>query len=361
MKKRLIALILAIGMATGMLSMTASADAPDTVTQITSAGGVLSTSGTYVLTGDITFTGRYNLIIYEADVVIDLNGYTITGTDSPWGGYNHVLEVWSGSLTVIDSSAEGTGRVDAVNGGAAVYIESGGTFILNSGTLEGSIWNSGGEVIINGGTLEGKITNYGGEVIINGGTVNGVSYDTDTDTAAESAFTDVSADAYYYDAVDWAVGKGITTGTGDGTTFSPDDSCTRGQVVTFLYRAAGEPEVSGADNPFGDVSSGDYYYDAVLWAVENGITTGTSGTTFSPDETCTRGQVVTFLYRYAGTEAADTANPFADVDSSDYFYTPVLWAVENGITTGTTGTTFSPDETCTRGQVVTFLYRALAE
>ena len=173
-------------------------------------------------------------------------------------------------------------------------------------------------------------------------------------------FTDVSTLQYYADPVVWAVDSGITTGTTE-TTFSPDETCTRGQVVTFLYRAAGEPELSGAENPFSDISSSDYYYSAVLWAVENGITTGTTKTTFSPDETCTRGQVVTFLYRYLGTEITEADNPFTDVGTGDYFYTPVLWAVENGVTTGTTAATFSPEDACTRGQVVTFLYRALAE
>ncbi len=173
-------------------------------------------------------------------------------------------------------------------------------------------------------------------------------------------FRDVKADAYYADAVAWAVAKGITTGT-SATTFSPEDGCTRGQVVTFLWRAAGSPEPTGAKNPFKDVKSGEYYYKAVLWAVENEITSGTSATTFSPNDVCTRGQIVTFLWRANGKPTpAKTKNPFKDVTSGDYFNTAVLWAVDKGITLGTDATHFSPSDTCTRGQVVTFLFRGMA-
>ena len=170
-------------------------------------------------------------------------------------------------------------------------------------------------------------------------------------------FKDVPAGEYYADAVAWAVRNNITTGTSP-TTFSPNEGCTRGQVVTFLWRSQGEPKPTGSNNPFKDVKPGDYYYDAVLWAVEKGITKGTSATTFSPDDVCTRGQIVTFLYRWKGEpKLVGASNPFKDVKSGDYFYSPVLWAVVNGVTKGTTDTTFSPDDTCTRAQVVTFMYR----
>ncbi|MBR7032103.1 MAG: S-layer homology domain-containing protein, partial [Clostridia bacterium] len=171
------------------------------------------------------------------------------------------------------------------------------------------------------------------------------------------SFTDVPADAYYADAVAWAVANGITTGT-SATTFSPNDGCTRGQVVAFLWRAAGSPEPKGTRNPFIDVKPNAYYYEAVLWAVENGVTSGTDATHFSPNSVCTRGQIVTFQWRANGKpQPTETKNPFKDVKSSDYFYTAVLWAVEKGVTTGTDATHFSPSSTCTRGQVVTFLYR----
>ena len=172
-------------------------------------------------------------------------------------------------------------------------------------------------------------------------------------------FDDVQDETqYYFDPVYWAVDNGITTGT-TPTTFSPNSGCTRAQVVTFLWRAAGKPEPTTTANPFEDVTADQYYYKAVLWAVEKGITTGTSATTFRPDRTCTRTQIVTFLWRYKGQpEPKTTANPFADVPATEYYYKAVLWAVENGITKGTSETKFSPDSTCTRAQIVTFLYRA---
>ena len=148
----------------------------------------------------------------------------------------------------------------------------------------------------------------------------------------------------------------MTEGT-SATTFSPDAACTRAQIVTFLYRAAGSPAVKSAVNPFTDVSASDYYYNAVLWAVENGITTGTSETTFSPNESCTRAQCVTFLYRAVGSAATAKAS-FTDVSADAYYAPAVAWAVEKGVTEGTSATTFSPDAVCTRAQIVTFLYRA---
>ena len=169
-------------------------------------------------------------------------------------------------------------------------------------------------------------------------------------------FVDVATGSYYEDAVDWAVENGITKGT-DDTHFSPDGICTRAQAVTFLWRAAGSPKPETRTMPFTDVPVGSYYYDAVLWAVENGITKGTSDTTFSPNMICTRAQIVTFLWRSEKSPAAGTANPFADVKSTAYYAGAVLWAVKENITKGTTSTTFSPDADCTRAQIVTFLWR----
>ena len=172
----------------------------------------------------------------------------------------------------------------------------------------------------------------------------------------QADFTDVAPGSYCYDAVQWAVANGITKGT-DKTHFSPNAGCTRGQVVTFLWRAAGEPTVSG-NVGFVDVAPGSYCYEAVKWAVANGITKGTDATHFSPNETCTRGQVVTFMYRAEGEPAVGGSNGFVDVAAGSYCYNAVQWAVANGITKGTDTTHFSPSATCTRGQVVTFLYRA---
>ena len=176
-------------------------------------------------------------------------------------------------------------------------------------------------------------------------------------TPAENPFTDLANGSYYYDAVLWAVENGVTAGT-SANAFSPDNGCTRAQVVTFLWRAAGQPEPSSNYNPFTDVDADAYYYKAVLWAVEHNVTSGTSATTFSPDGTCTRAQIVTFLWRYEGQPEPKTAsNPFSDVAGDAYFAKAVLWAAENGVTSGTSATTFSPEATCTRAQVVTFLYR----
>lgn len=172
------------------------------------------------------------------------------------------------------------------------------------------------------------------------------------------AFVDVSRGDYYYDAVEWAVDNGITFGASEGV-FDPNGICTRAQAVTFLWRAAGSPKPESGKMPFEDVAVGAYYYDAVLWAVENDITEGTSETTFSPDEKCTRAHIVTFLWRFREMPVVFAGNPFADVVATAYYYDAVLWAVKNGITVGTSETTFSPDAMCTRAHIVTFLYRCL--
>ena len=169
-------------------------------------------------------------------------------------------------------------------------------------------------------------------------------------------FNDVTVRDYFYDAVKWAVDRGITSGT-SRYTFSPDAPCTRAQVVTFLWRAAGCPQPTSKSNPFTDVRADDYFYDAVLWAVEHGITNGTSAKTFSPDATVTRAQVVTFLWRANGQPTAGNSG-FADVSADKYYATAVAWAVFQRITTGTGFGVFSPDAACTRAQIVTFLYRA---
>lgn len=170
-------------------------------------------------------------------------------------------------------------------------------------------------------------------------------------------FTDVSTSDYYYDAVLWAADNGVTGGT-SATTFSPNVTVTRAQMVTFLWRAHGSPKATGA-NPFTDVSTSDYYYDAVLWAVANGVTNGTSATTFSPDAPVTRAQAVTFQWRAAGSPVV-SGSSFGDVAADAYYVNAVTWAVANGITNGTSDTTFSPDVVVSRAQAVTFLWRELA-
>mgnify|MGYP004627774155 CR=1 FL=1 len=196
--------------------------------------------------------------------------------------------------------------------------------------------------------LTGKLTPY---VVSNMPYLPGVIGNT-----GSFSFRDVSRFDYFYDAVKWASENGIASGTSNYT-FSPDAVCTRAQTVTFLWRAAGSPMPRYRVSPFTDVNAYDYYYNAVLWAVEQGITTGLTATTFGPDETVTRGQVATFLYRAASAAKPNTFNPFTDVKATAYNYNAILWAYDNRITTGTSTTTFSPDASCTRAQIVTFLYR----
>ena len=172
-----------------------------------------------------------------------------------------------------------------------------------------------------------------------------------------SGFEDVEQGRYYYEPVYWALKNGITTGT-SVTTFSPEEACTRAQTVTFLWRMAGQPEPENLNTGFEDVESGRFYTKAVAWAVESGVTTGTTPTTFEPNGICSRGEFVTFLYRAAGQpEANNTYTMFTDIEHGRYYERPVSWAVEKGVTTGTSPTTFSPGDICTRGHVVTFLYR----
>lgn len=175
-----------------------------------------------------------------------------------------------------------------------------------------------------------------------------------------AAFTDVTESAYYYGAVNWAVSKGVTSGT-SATTFNPNGICTRAQTVTFLWRAMGSPEPTTTSNPFTDVSADAYYYKAVLWAVEKGITSGTGATAFSPDAVCSRSQVVTFLWRAEGKPTVNYAMSFTDVAADAYYAEAVRWAVSEGITGGTSATTFAPVGNCSRAQIVTFLYRAIAQ
>ena len=173
-------------------------------------------------------------------------------------------------------------------------------------------------------------------------------------------FVDVTVGEFYYDAVQWAVRSGITTGT-TATTFSPNAPCTRAQMVTFLWRAAGCPTPNSTEMPFKDVVKGSFYETAVQWAVENGITNGTSATTFAPDATCNRAQFATLLWRSQGKPSAGTTNPFTDIEEDAYYTAAVLWAAENAITDGTSATTFSPYNNCTRAETVTFLYRCLGK
>ncbi len=180
---------------------------------------------------------------------------------------------------------------------------------------------------------------------------------TDSSKATVAGFNDVTADKYYAEPVRWAVSSGITKGT-SATEFEPNASCTRGQMVTFMWRAEGCPEPAATTTGFTDVKSDAYYAKAVQWAVERGITNGLTATSFGPDETVDRGQTVTFLYRANGGSLGTSSSGFADVDPGAYYAEAVGWAAATGITTGTTASTFAPSDDCNRAQIVTFLYRA---
>ncbi len=187
------------------------------------------------------------------------------------------------------------------------------------------------------------------------------NYDVYTRYPAGYPFTDIPDGAFYYRPVMWAVKQGITNGV-SATTFGPGQSCNRAQVVTFLWRAAGSPEPAAAVNPFVDVEAGSFYEKAVLWAVEKGVTTGTDATHFSPGVTCNRATVVTFLYRAFESPAVENAeNPFTDIPAESWYTAPVLWAVEQGVTNGLSADSFGPDQSCNRAQIVTFLYRGYTE
>ena len=189
--------------------------------------------------------------------------------------------------------------------------------------------------------------------------VKGVCTRCDAKQPGYNPFTDVKKGPYY-DAILWAYCNGVTNGISD-TVFGVDNGCTRAQIVTFLYRAAGQPKVENVKNPFTDVSKNSTYYNAIMWAVENGITTGKTATSFDPNAVCTRGQIVTFLWRYEKAPIVSSLAKFDDVAAGSYCYNAVMWAVENGITNGKTTTTFAPNDTCTRAQAVTFIYREFAK
>lgn len=299
-----------------------------------------------------------------SDANITVSGNKRTLSDKTYDGteYSYAWEYYRASSggggggtsyysITVDKSANGTVTVSPKNASkdttVTITVDPDEGYELDSLTVTDK----------NGDTV--KLTNKGdGKYTFNmpAGKVTVKATFEETSTEPESTvFTDMSTSAYYYDAVMWAVENGVTNGT-SATTFSPDLACTRAQMVTFLWRAAGSPEPASTTNPFTDVSSNAYYYDAVMWAVENDVTNGTSKTTFSPDITVTRGQTVTFLYRNAGSPTV-SGSSFSDVAADAFYADAVAWAVENDVTNGTSATAFSPNAACTRGQIVTFLYR----
>ena len=384
-------------------------------TKKTSIGGTIS--GETFRTETVTFSRLGTRVVVRAAVpgddlltfdglAVGLGDFTANGTN-----YTYTLQNDSGATSTLVTAVSGNGEPVSINGqalstggSATVAIPNSGTTdivvkigtktytltILRSSGTGGNEGSGGGATIYtltfdtNGGSAISKVSKTSGTTVDLSGytpTRDGYTFDgwysnsaltikvtsiklTSNTTIyakwtakSDMSFTDVADKAYYRDAVEWAVENGITKGA-TATTFSPNATCTRAQAVTFLWRAAGSPKPETRTMPFTDVPVGSYYYDAVLWAMEQGITKGTSDTTFSPDMTCSRAQIVAFLWRSEKSPAAGTANPFADVKSTAYYADAVLWAVKENITKGTTSTTFSPDADCTRAQIVTFLWRS---
>lgn len=327
-------------------------------TKITTSNKTLSDAalgvGTITPDGTIKWVDGDGNDLDSSTVVSSNTSYKWLFTPTDTTNYNTL----SGSVTLYSISSGGGSH-------SYTYILS---FNVNGGSAISSISKSSGTTV--------DLSDY--ETTKTGYTFDGWYSDTKLTTEVTSikltenttiyakwsktniVFTDVPDKAYYKGAVDWAVSKNITKGTSD-TTFDPNVTCTRAQMITFLWRASGSPVSTSKTCAFEDLNSGSYYYDAVLWATENGITSGTSDTTFSPDDTVTRSQIIAFLWRADGSPATDASNPFGDVNKTAYYYKAVLWAAKNAITSGTGDNTFSPDAPCTRAQIVTFLYRYLGE
>ena len=346
----------------------------------------LELHGENTVTANDAWEGGDCLGIFAGDCSLIVTGDGILNVTTGEGRLScgvdtFVMTMHSGTLRV--TAGKATETSDGVY--SLFFTMEGGTLITEAGEAPES-WGFVGQATINGGTIEatGQSSALYIAPKLSGDAAPAVMVNTEpteigakawngTDDLSKDGsfkyvkiarynpFTDVAEGAYYYDAVLWAVGHEpqITKGTSP-TTFSPDAICSRGQVVTFLWRAAGAPEPTMALNPFSDVKEGAFYYKAVLWAVQTGITKGVDATHFGPDRDCTRGQVVAFLHRAQGTPAPGSdVNPFVDVKEGAFYYDAVLWAVEKNVTKGTSETTFSPNATCTRGQIVTFLYRAM--
>ena len=308
--------------------------------------GVEITDCMTVTGGAVTGTGHYSGV-HARQLLVSAGSVTGVGTglggefDSCDGVFTEVLKLSGGSVTGRGSAAGITAeRMIRFTEGTSVVSPSGGS--VPSERVNIDVWGGANDPYLTYTVLDSQ------RVIAKSATLG----------VPAPVFSDVPASQYYAVPVAWANAMDITNGTGPNA-FSPNAVCTRGQVVTFLWRAAGSPAPRYEANAFADVAPSDYFYAPVLWAVQNGITNGTDAAHFSPGEPCTRGHVVTFLYRFEHSPDVSGANPFTDVRASDYFCSPVLWAVSRGVTNGVTATQFGPANGCTRGQVVTFLYRDL--
>ncbi|MBQ7625275.1 MAG: S-layer homology domain-containing protein [Clostridia bacterium] len=304
--------------------------AASAITVVQSPGGTVTCENKKAITGaSIGFSVTANDGYYVLSVSVnDANGSPITVNDKGYGMYSFKMP----SRAVV-ISAEFTDKKPAATAAPTTTTTPQTTTTANTGVV---------------GVASDGLTPV---------TLTDIPQQQET---FKNPFTDVKESDYFYEPVMWAYKKNVTKGMTD-TTFVPSGTCTRGQTVTFLWRAAGSPNPENNANPFTDIKESDYFYKAVLWAVEQGITKGTAEKTFSPSATCTRGQVVTFLYRATSGTVSSVKTAFTDVDVNEYYADPVAWAVEKGVTTGVTATTFAPKNNCTRGQIVTFIYRAMGK
>ena len=360
---------------------------------VNSTDAVITLEGTPVLTGGLAHFFLFDMENTNATAPIELgtsfvapasDTYTIAGKDNSLND----ITGFQGKILVknVDETAKNSFRllkVGAKNGtsdGVLTYQEAEKTLVVG-GCENGHTFEPWVTVVEATKTTDGEQqricsvcgyketriipatgNNGGGNSGGGGGSSSPAVKPADTTPEPELPvlrFTDVSNSAYYYNAVAWAVDSGITSGT-SANTFSPDNACSRAQVITFLWRMAGSPVVTSTVSAFDDVSADSYYWNAVQWATANGITAGIGSGLFGSNSTCTRGQMAALLYRYAGSPAIDGELPFADVSADSYYAKAVIWAVENGITNGVSETAFAPDNICTRAQIVTFLYRAFA-
>lgn len=295
--------------------------------------------------------------VAEKKLVID--GHVTA--DIEWmGGVTVNGDLVSGYIVAVDLSVNNGASLDSAEG---IYLSDSEAPTFSLGSKMIIRYPSNCEYVVSEYNENGY-TYYVGTVTTDGKTIaddmSNIAYNL-TVREDTNSFIDIDSTAYYYEAVLWAQENGIASDEGDGM-FSPDLACTRAQAINFLWRAAGEPEASAdaAFAAFTDVEEGSYYYDAVIWGVENGIISGTSETTFDPDAVCSRGHIATMLWRVAGQPAEEGYNPFADVDASEWYYDAVLWAVENDITKGTTENSFEPNANCTRAAIITLIYRYMA-
>ena len=321
----------------------------------------------------VTYTGRVVISVVREDIVYSVApGETVRFTDSDFLRYLQSSSTAARNYT-IDYVTFDQSAVSTLNEGA-LYAYYGsfnyGNAVKNTDRFYYNTTNYNQTALSNVAFRASSYAKTGTTAYIpftmhvrtstNGTATRQVTGTVAVRIAQTMNFSDVKAGDYFYDSVKWAVGQKITNGT-SATTFSPYKTCTRAEIVTFLWRAAGSPTPTSSRNPFTDVKSsmGSDFYNAILWASQKGITAGTTATTFSPNATCTRAQIVTFLYRYAGKPSGNYANPFNDVNQTEHgaYYSAILWAVGKGITTGTTASTFSPSATCNRAEAVTFLYR----